>query len=315
MATEATYRGDAGVHRENSAAAALTSGQVVLLDTGKVGIVQGAASTAAGDAAAFATAGKFKFAKAATVIMFAGQPVWWDDTNSQACISTSSTKTHYLGIVAHEVAVADTTVEVYINEEASPYIKQGDGDWEILETLGLGVRDIAGTNILAFDTTSEAATAALISKKSVTVEGDWIMQAEVAVYDIGNNAALDINVGMANATHATDFDSVTEQVTIHLDGNALSILAESDDGTTEVAATDTTVDAVDDTYFLLQIDARDTEDIQVYINGVNVLPSSVFKLDEATGPMKAVAYMEKSSDDTSADLRVRDMMVWKGVSY
>jgi hypothetical protein len=33
----------------------------------------------------------------------------------------------------------------------------------------------------------------------------------------------------------------------------------------------------------------------VYINGVNALPASVFKLNAATGPMKPVAHLEKTA--------------------
>ena len=52
------------------------------------------------------------------------------------------------------------------------------------------------------------------------------------------------------------------------------------------------------------MDFRNIDDIQIYINGVNVLADSVFKLDAATGPMKPIAHIEKTSNDTTADFRV-----------
>ena len=68
-----------------------------------------------------------------------------------------------------------------------------------------------------------------------------------------------------------------------------------------------TVDAVDDTYFEVWIDCRNIDDIQLYIDGVNVLPASVFKLDAATGPMLPICHVEKTSNDTTADVRVEFM--------
>jgi methylthioribose-1-phosphate isomerase len=54
----------------------------------------------------------------------------------------------------------------------------------------------------------------------------------------------------------------------------------------------------------VEIDCRDIDDIQLYVDGVNVLPSEEFKLGDATGPMKLLVHMEKTSNDTTADLRV-----------
>ncbi len=158
---------------------------------------------------------------------------------------------------------------------------------------------------LSFDAVAEVAMAALYSNDSVPVADGPIFEGVIAVYDIGDNAALDINFGLANGTHATDFDSVTESVVFHLDGNALDINAESDDGTTEVAATDTTVNAVDDTYAEYWIDCRNLADIQLYIDGVNVLSGSTFRLDNATGPVFPIIHLEKTSDNTVADVRTK----------
>ena len=57
------------------------------------------------------------------------------------------------------------------------------------------------------------------------------------------------------------------------------------------------------------MDARDLTDIQLYVDGVLVLGGSVFKLDAATGPIKALAHLEKTSNDTTADVRVGHMAI------
>ena len=124
----------------------------------------------------------------------------------------------------------------------------------------------------------------------------------------GASNRSDTNIGLANATHATDADSITESLFIHLDGGSVNIYAESDDGTTEVAATDTTIDYTAGTPFLAQWDLSNTSDIQLYIDGVNVLPSSVFKLNVAAGPLKLLAYSEKSGTATLGNVSVLSLV-------
>jgi len=51
---------------------------------------------------------------------------------------------------------------------------------------------------------------------------------------------------------------------------------------------------------LLGIDLRDPADIQLYIDGANVLPSSVFKLDAGTGPIGLLVHLEKTSGTATA---------------
>ena len=137
-----------------------------------------------------------------------------------------------------------------------------------------------------FDTAAEAEKFDALSTRGVAVGTKGILHALVNIVENGDDAAFDFNVGLANASHATDADTITESLFAHIDGGSLNIMAESDDGTTEVASTDTTVDAVVGTPFLVQWDLTDNTDIQMYIDGVNVLPSSVFKLNAATGPLK-----------------------------
>ena len=135
---------------------------------------------------------------------------------------------------------------------------------------------------------------------------------QVAVYDKGDDAALDINWGLANETHATDFDSVGEFVGFHVDGNATTLSAESDDGTTEVAATDTTLEAADDTFNEYWIDARNPADVKLYVDGVRVLSDSTFVLTDATGPVFPIVHLEKTSNDTPADVRVKSIRLRTG---
>lgn len=309
MAAEAQYLKDPAVI-EFTAGAALTSGQVLQLPDGRAAVVAGLKGFASGDVASARVRGVFKVAKTADMNLLDGQKIWWVKSTNKA----NYTGDFPIGVAVGDSLAAATTVNVDFNVVPDPIIALNKGTWVHGATDGLGVVEVAGYKQLAFDAVAEVGMAALYSETTIAVASLPIFEALVAVYDIGDNAALDISVGLANGTHATDFDSVTESALFHLDGTALAILAESDDGTTEVAATDTTVVAVDDTYHLLQIDCRDLSDIQMYIDGVNVLPASVFKLNLATGPLLPIVHLEKTSDNTTAEVRVKEMQVRSGLA-
>jgi hypothetical protein len=81
-----------------------------------------------------------------------------------------------------------------------------------------------------------------------------------------------------------------------------------------VASTDTTADYAEGSALSNRVevwfDGRTPADPQVYVDGVNVLPASVFSMAAASGPLYLLAHLEKtSSTDTykvSIDwLRVR----------
>lgn len=309
MTLEATYLREPTTVKW-TAAATFSAGQVVQLPDGRAGVIAGLKGFVSGDEAAAYVEGVFTLAKTTSMIVLAGQPLYWDATNNKA----KYTGDYYLGVALEDATAAATTCVVDLNVKPEATIDLAKGQWTHGATNGLGVTRLsADEHKLAFDAVDEGAMAALYSAKTIAVARGFIFDAWVAIYDIGDHAALDINFGLANGTHATDADSITESCFFHLDGSALSINCESDDGTTEVAATDSTVDAVDDTYAYFQIDARTLTDIQMYINGVNVLPDSVFKLDAATGPLLAIVHLEKDSgttNDTTADVRVKEMRVW-----
>lgn len=312
--SEATYtRGPETVRF--TADRAYASGEVIQLPDGRAAVVEGLCARGVGDEVSARVEGVVEVAKTASICLLDGGEVFWDRSANAAHFRPLSGD-FYLGSAVGDAASAATTMLVSLNAKPS-YLIDFDGApsktlWTHGATNGLGV--VAATPaarcILAFDAVAEAAMAALYPANAVDhvpLADGPILAMKIGIFDIGDDAALDVNFGLANGSHATDFDSVTEQVTFHLDGNALSVLAESDDGTTEVAATDTTVDAVDDTYHEYWIDCRDPADIQLFIDGVNVLPATVFALDAATGPVFPIVYLEKTSNDTVADVRVESI--------
>jgi len=306
--SEATITKDADTIDVVTPAAGYASGEVLQLADGRAAFVCGLRSPNGGDPTALKTSGQVLLTKVTGKAVLAGGKLFWDTANNRAT-PIRPTRGFYVGVAIADAAAVDTSVLVDMNKQQANTIEWGKGIWDtvVVKTAGTpaATRDVAGDNVaFTFSATAEAQKLDALSRASVAVADGPILEGRLAVYDIGDAAAIDISIGLANATHASDADQITESVFFHLDGNSLDIKAESDDGTTEVNATDTTVDAVDDTYFEVWIDARDPADIQLYIDGVNVLPDSVFKLNAATGPLKALFHVEKTADDTTADVRV-----------
>lgn len=189
-----------------------------------------------------------------------------------------------------------------------------DSVWTKVETNGLGVissDEANGVLKFSFDAVAEVAVAALyMANAPLDIDQNPIVDFRLAVYDIGDDAALDINFGVADDTHATDMDSATVSALFHLDGADLSLCCESDDGTAETAATDTTVDLVDDTFYDFRVDLTDKSDVKFFYRAVGavswtqLLSSTTFDLSNYTGTLTPIVHVEKTSNDTTADVRL-----------
>lgn len=190
---------------------------------------------------------------------------------------------------------------------------QGAYSWTKTETNGLGVissDEANGVLKFSFDAVAEAATATLFMENSPAAPAkDGVVEFILAVYDIGDDAALDIDFGMASDDHATDFESIAEFVAFHLDGNDLSLKCHSDDGTTDTAAVDTTVDLVDDTYYKFKIDYSDLTNVKFYYAAIGsdytqVATGTTFDVSQASANWTPIVMVEKTSNDTTADVRL-----------
>lgn len=301
MTIEAKFK-QPGIHPDYTAVVAMTAGQVIQLADGRAAVVND--DIAAGKIGAVRVEGHYVMQKTASIALLDGGRAYWDHSANTVTFKPVNDRDFYVGTVVGDAVAADTTVVVNLNVKPVYEIELGVGEWTVADTLGLGtLKKIGGQAYrMEFDATAEAALASLLSDRSFLVTANAIAEFEIAVVGNGDSAVLDINVGVANAGHATDGDTITESCFVHIDGTSLNILAESDDGTTEVSATDTTVDYVEGTAFQVWFDLRDPSDVQIYIDGVLVLSGTTFDLSAATGPLKALIHMEKTSDDTVAIL-------------
>lgn len=304
MASEAKYVQD-GHNLDYTPAADVAAGEVLQLADGRAAFA--ADAIASGVVGAVRVCGVVKVPKTTGIVVLDGGKVYWDHSANKAHFKPANDRDFYLGTAVGDAASADTTLKVALNVQPV-YVVDANRDGcrtVVVKTAGTpGLDRIGGSQVLRFSATNEAQKVDLLSKDGVAPGANAIVEVRLEVANQGDNAALDFNVGLASATHATDADSIAESLFVHLDGNTLDLKAESDDGTTEVAATDTTVDAVAGTPLEIWFDLRDPADIQIYIDGVNVLPNSTFRLDAATGPLKLLAHLEKTADDTPGEFHV-----------
>lgn len=302
MVAQATPLRGAEDYRQD-AVAALASGDIVQLANGRAAVKQGLGAAAAGDPVSLLDAGQFTVVKTASQVWIDGARIWWDHSaGSATCVPQYADKDFYLGVAVGDQVAAAVSGLVNLNVCPAPVIElhRTGGDTAVVLTAGSpSIVQRGGTLQAAFSATAEAQKLDWLSKRSIPVGAKWILDAQVEVQTNADADVADLTIGVANATHASDAESITEHATFHFDmGADLNIDAASDDGTTDVDPTDTTVDWAVGTPLLLTIDGRDQSSLKYYVNGVRVLSGTTFTLAAATGPLKALFHLEKSSNDS-----------------
>lgn len=271
-----------------------------------VGLASGEAiAGSSGERYDFETRGKYTVTKATGVVILDGARVYWDHSANAATFRKVNDRDFYIGRAVGDAASADATLVVDLNADP-PY------DVDLLRDPCLSVpvgtqavgafgypKMLGGAASIELTATDEAQKIDLLSVDGFAVAANAIVDIEVRVTNDGAGTAADLSLGVANATHATNADSITEHLFFHLDANATAINLQSADGTTTVSATDTTTTYTEGSAVAnrkhLTIDLRNPADIQCYVDGVLVLGSSTFRLDNATGPLFLLAHLEKTS--------------------
>lgn len=306
---EATYFQD-GCAIDYTPVADVTGGEVVQLNDGRAGVLPVDLDYDAGETGAAQTKGVYTVTKTTSQVWTKGCEVWWDHSaNSATNIPRmgAGDRDFYLGCATADAAAADTTGKVNLNVRPNYIIDLARDPFAtvIVKTV-VGsttvevphVEPRGGGTAMILGTTAEAQKVDLLSERSFALGSNWIVEGEVNIITNSDNAAGDFNIGVANATHASDADAITESCFFHTDGNALDIHTESDDGTTEVAADDTDVNFAAGTPFSFVIDGRNPADVQMYLDSVLVNGSTVHDISLATGPLKLLAHLEKTADDS-----------------
>lgn len=298
-------------------AAAVAAGDIWQLPDGRAGVFP--TTLASGALGAAQTEGHYEVTKAINLVWIKGAPIWWDHSANAATPNEpvgSSDRDFFLGTAVEDVAAATTTGVVNLNVQPSYIIDstRDNGDSVIVKTVvGSTTVEVpqifnqGGMLYMQFGTTAEAQKVDWLSDRGFAVGSNWICEILFELVTAADAAAVDVNVGVASATNATDFDAIAELAAFHLDGDDLVIDAQSDDGTTDTAITTTTVSIVVGTPIRFTLDGRSMANVKYYIDGaeVNAATSGMGDLTLAAGPLKAIIHAEKTSDDSPLAFRAR----------
>lgn len=295
--------------------AAYIAGDMIQLPDGRAGQVT--VDVASGGTVGVRIEGVLKsVVKTSGFVALAGNAAYWDHSANAVYYKRVNDRDFYIGRFADDGTAAgtDTTCSVILN--INPRY-DCDFNRDPVNTVLVGTpaalavsfgypHRLGGSNLMYLSATSEAQKVDMVGVDGFAKGANAIVEFAFRVPVGGSGGASDYSLGVCNATHASDMDTAADTVLIHLDGGSVNINAESDDGTTEVNATDTTIDF---TAGLTQaervevwMDFRNPADVQIYVNGSLVLASTTFNVDAYAGPWFPIVHLEKSTGTETADL-------------
>lgn len=297
-----------------TAEATVSPYEVYQTATGEAGVYLDANSKASGSQYELTTRGRFNIAKTTGVVLLKGGRVYWDHSANAATFRKVNDRDFYIGRAVEDASSANTIVIVDLNIDPPADIDLlRDGYLTVpvgTQALGgfLPPQNRGGRLFLELTATNEAQKVDAMSVDGFATDANAIAEFVFCVPSDGAGTVVDVSIGLANGTHATDADSITESIFIHLDANDTTINAESDDGTTEVAATDTTTTYTEGSAVAnrkeVWFDWRDPADVQIYVDGVLVLGSTTFDVSAATGPWFILIHVEKTSSTDTYQLAI-----------
>lgn len=296
---------DAGSTIAKTSTAAVVAGEVQQMSDGRAGVFSGLADVASGVRTDYLTSGKYIVPKASGAAILDGGPVYWDHSANVATYKSVSDRDFYLGTAVGDWPGAAVFMAVNLNVRPQYKVDLArDGFASV--TVGTPAAGgfgypvhLGGSAVLELTATSEAQKVDMLGVEGFAIGSNWVAEGAFRVISDGATGSQDFSIGVASGTHASDFETVAEFVALHLDGNATAITAESDDGTTDVAPTDTLTTYSEGSALANRvefwIDGRDPTSVKVYVNGAQVLTGTTFTLAAASGPLFPIAHLEKSS--------------------
>ena len=306
---EAAFQDSGNFRIIPSLANALSFGEVYQGPNGEAEFYPTDEALSSGDSARMRRDGVCTILKTSGVTLLDGQDWFWDRSEGKVVAYPALDDRDFWGGTANgDAASTAITMSGHLNRRGR-YIIDTARDGFLFVPVGTAnspkLIQVGGWHKLVLDATNEAQKVDLLSMQGFSLDSNWIAEFEVLINDDGASAALDFNCGVANATDSDNADDITESAFFHTDGNTVDILAESDDGTNEVAATDTTIDYTLDTVWRGIIDGRNPSSLAYYINGSRVLSGTTFNIEDATGPLKLLIHLEKSAATDTAVFYVR----------
>lgn len=288
--------------------------QVIQLPSGKVGYLNRATAAATGEAAELQTSGTAKLAKTTSMVLLPGGRAYWDHSANAVSYRKNADRDFYVGRVAEDATSGESSCMVLLNEDPR-YDRDivRDGFISVLvgtsAVSGFGYPvNLGGALIFELTATNEAQKVDALGVDGFATGANAIIEGAFRVISDGAGTVVDVSMGVANGTDASSADSITESIFCHLDANNTNINFESDDGTTEVAATDSTTDYTEGSALASRkefwIDMRNPADVQIYVDGALVLDATTFNVNVAAGPWFLIVHVEKSSSTDTYKLAV-----------
>lgn len=276
---------------------------------GSAGVYDGTATITAGSYLYYSTTGTFNVVKNTSVALLKGGKVYWDHSAGEATFRKLDDQDFYIGRVHEDAAAADSIVVVELNVDP-PYDLDLARDPFVTAIVGtqalggLALNRRGGAHDVVISSTNEAQKVDALGIDGFAAAGaNAIVEFAFCVPSDGAGTAVDVSVGIASATHATDADSIAQHLLMHLDANNTAIRFQSKDGTTTVTSTDSTKTYTEGQTSAVRkevwFDLRDPSDVQVYVDGVNVLAATVFDVSAAASTWRLLMHVEKTaSTDT-----------------
>lgn len=298
---EATVRGTPNTI-EILAESGISEGQVLQLKNGKAGY--SLRDVSSGNRAEIQITGQARIPKTSGIKFLSGGRVWWDHSANAAHFKPVDDRDFPIGTAVGDWESGESFLDVLLNDEPVYLI---DILRDAYRSVPVGTQALGGLAIkrnggclnFLLSSVNEAQKLDALSVAGFSKDANAIVEAIFAVVQKGGDSAVDVSIGVANGTNATDADNIAESVFLHLNSNDLNAYLESDDGTTEVGATDSTYDVTEGAAVAnlvhVWFDFRDPADVQIYIDAVNKLPATTFNVNAATGPFKLLTHIEKTA--------------------
>lgn len=309
-----------------AAGAAVSQYQIVQAADGRAAVYQGTAASS-GATVALYTDGRYTMPKDTTWTALAGLPAYWDQSASKVLYKDVGDQDFCIGVFADDALTSADTCEVALNVLLRPKIdllNDPATSPNLTGTLALGTpaapgflppQKFGGTTRFVLSATSEVQVVDLISRCGFKALGSKaIVRIVFNVINDGAAGTQDISLGVASGSHATDMDSVTQRLLAHIDGGATAINFESADGTTSTSRVSSGVTYTESGTLAnrveIWLDFRDDANVQIYVNGANVLPSSTFNVAAAASEWFPIIHLEKGSGTDIYTLEVHHFEVY-----
>lgn len=295
-----------------TANAALAAGLVKQLIHGEAGLYGGLNSAASGDAVTWQTKDQFVLPKLSTISILAGGRVYWNVVNGYCTYNRSAnSQDFYIGRAMADALNGTTTVTVNLN---IPHRDLYDFDLsrDPFQTVFVGTRaigtldlqDRGGSIELSLAGTNEAEKVDALGSDGFATAAGAIIEGAITVIADDNSTNATFTIGAASGTNATAFSNAAQYIGFQVKHADTHIYALSSDGTTTVAATDTTKTYAVGTRFEFWIDMRTPGACVMYVNGVQVLSATTFGVSAATAAWKLLAHLVKTSSTDTMDVQV-----------